>query len=65
MMISALLIILITIFVPPLGVFMLAGCGMDLLINILLTMLGYVHALRSYPTPTPVHFTSLHFTCST
>jgi uncharacterized membrane protein YqaE (UPF0057 family) len=36
------LLILITIFVPPIGVFLVAGCGMDLLINILLTCLGYV-----------------------
>jgi uncharacterized membrane protein YqaE (UPF0057 family) len=34
---------------PPLGVFLERGCGSDLLINILLTVLGYlpgiVHAL--------------------
>lgn len=27
--------------VPPLGVFLIAGCGADLLINICLTLLGY------------------------
>jgi len=27
--------------VPPLGVFLVAGCGADFLINILLTLLGY------------------------
>ncbi|KAH7396243.1 hypothetical protein BKA66DRAFT_409478, partial [Pyrenochaeta sp. MPI-SDFR-AT-0127] len=27
--------------VPPIGVFLVAGCGVDLLINILLTVLGY------------------------
>ncbi|KAK0276738.1 hypothetical protein LTR35_002879 [Friedmanniomyces endolithicus] len=27
--------------VPPLGVFLIAGCGADILINILLTCLGY------------------------
>jgi uncharacterized membrane protein YqaE (UPF0057 family) len=27
--------------VPPVGVFLVAGCGADLLINILLTCLGY------------------------
>ena len=27
--------------VPPLGVFLIAGCGADLLINIILTILGY------------------------
>jgi uncharacterized membrane protein YqaE (UPF0057 family) len=42
---KTLLLILITIFVPPIGVFLVAGCGMDLLINILLTCLGYVSSL--------------------
>lgn len=27
--------------VPPVGVFMIAGCGADLLINVCLTILGY------------------------
>ncbi|KAF8498340.1 cation transport-related protein, partial [Gautieria morchelliformis] len=27
---------------PPLGVFLERGCGADLLINILLTILGYI-----------------------
>jgi uncharacterized membrane protein YqaE (UPF0057 family) len=40
-MISHILLILITIFLPPVGVFMIAGCGADLLINICLTCLGY------------------------
>jgi uncharacterized membrane protein YqaE (UPF0057 family) len=40
-MIKTLLLILITIFIPPIGVFLVAGCGMDLFINILLTLLGY------------------------
>jgi uncharacterized membrane protein YqaE (UPF0057 family) len=40
-MLKTLLLILITIFVPPIGVFLVAGCGVDLLINILLTLLGY------------------------
>ncbi|KAN0110304.1 Proteolipid membrane potential modulator domain containing protein [Hyaloscypha variabilis] len=35
-------LILITIFIPPLGVFIVAGCGADLLINILLTFLGFI-----------------------
>lgn len=35
--------------VPPVGVFMIAGCGADLLINICLTFLGY-----AYPELTPV-----------
>ncbi|KIK08719.1 hypothetical protein K443DRAFT_672246 [Laccaria amethystina LaAM-08-1] len=41
--------ILVAIFIPPLGVFLERGCGADLLINILLTILGYIpgiiHAL--------------------
>ncbi|KAK3946022.1 hypothetical protein QBC46DRAFT_370621 [Diplogelasinospora grovesii] len=41
--------IIFAIILPPLGVFLERGCGADLLINILLTILGYipgiVHAL--------------------
>ncbi|KZT26303.1 plasma membrane proteolipid 3 [Neolentinus lepideus HHB14362 ss-1] len=41
--------IFFAIFVPPIGVFLERGCGADLLINILLTILGYIpgiiHAL--------------------
>lgn len=41
--------IILAIFLPPLGVFFERGCGADLLINILLTILGYIpgiiHAL--------------------
>ncbi|KAI0006080.1 hypothetical protein BJV74DRAFT_802041 [Russula compacta] len=41
--------ILLAIFLPPLGVFLERGCGADFLINILLTILGYIpgiiHAL--------------------
>ncbi|KAF4120473.1 Uncharacterized membrane protein YqaE,-like protein of Blt101, UPF0057 family [Geosmithia morbida] len=43
--VSAVLAVLITIFsvtVPPVGVFLVAGCGMDLFINICLTLLGYI-----------------------
>ncbi|KAJ4373465.1 hypothetical protein N0V86_007604 [Didymella sp. IMI 355093] len=40
-MIKTLLLIVLTIFIPPVGVFLVAGCGADLLINILLTILGY------------------------
>ncbi|KAI2898932.1 hypothetical protein CBS76997_746 [Aspergillus niger] len=39
---SMLCLILITLFIPPLGVFMISGCSVDLLINILLTILGYM-----------------------
>ena len=38
----ALLIVLITILLPPVGVYMVAGCGADLLVNICLTLLGYI-----------------------
>jgi len=40
-MISSILLIIITIFFPPVGVFLVAGCGADLCINILLTILGF------------------------
>ncbi|TKA81609.1 hypothetical protein B0A55_03558 [Friedmanniomyces simplex] len=40
-MISGILLVIITIFLPPVGVYLIAGCGADLLINILLTCLGY------------------------
>ncbi|KAI9898425.1 hypothetical protein N3K66_006785 [Trichothecium roseum] len=39
---SAICLIFITILVPPVGVAMVAGCGMDLFINICLTLLGYI-----------------------
>ncbi|KAJ5649677.1 Proteolipid membrane potential modulator [Penicillium longicatenatum] len=38
---SMLCVIIITIFIPPLGVFLTAGCGVDFWINVLLTILGY------------------------
>ncbi|CAK9781233.1 unnamed protein product [Cutaneotrichosporon oleaginosum] len=34
--------IILAIILPPLGVFLERGCGADLLINILLTCLGYI-----------------------
>jgi len=41
--------IILAILLPPVGVFLERGCGPDLLINILLTILGYIpgilHAL--------------------
>jgi len=40
--ISAVFLILITLLVPPVGVFIVAGCGADLLVNICLTLLGYI-----------------------
>ncbi|OQO15312.1 hypothetical protein B0A48_00695 [Cryoendolithus antarcticus] len=41
-MISAILLVLITIFLPPVGVYLVSGCGADILINICLTLLGYI-----------------------
>jgi uncharacterized membrane protein YqaE (UPF0057 family) len=45
--------IIIAVLLPPLGVFLERGCGSDLLINILLTVLGYIpgiiHALFVLP----------------
>ncbi|KAG9234679.1 hypothetical protein BJ875DRAFT_375873 [Amylocarpus encephaloides] len=40
--VSAILLVLITILVPPIGVYAVAGCGADLFINICLTILGYL-----------------------
>lgn len=43
--------------VPPVGVLIVAGCGADVLINICLTLLGYVHLTEpssqasAYPVP--------------
>ncbi|OBT63501.1 hypothetical protein VE03_08104 [Pseudogymnoascus sp. 23342-1-I1] len=39
---SAILVVLITLIFPPAGVFCVAGCGADLLINVCLTLLGYI-----------------------
>jgi len=33
--------LLFSILLPPIGVFLRRGCGVDLVINILLTFLGY------------------------
>ncbi len=38
----ALLVILITILLPPVGVFMVSGCSADFVINLCLTILGYI-----------------------
>lgn len=40
--VSALFLIFITILFPPLTVWIVAGCGMDLFINICFTLLGYI-----------------------
>ncbi|KAK2736582.1 hypothetical protein FQN55_001596 [Onygenales sp. PD_40] len=38
---AAVLLIILTLFVPPLGVFFIGGCCPDLFINVCLTLLGY------------------------
>ena len=40
--VPALLIVLITLLCPPVGVFIVSGCGADLFVNICLTILGYL-----------------------
>ncbi|KAH9991088.1 hypothetical protein F4779DRAFT_632056 [Xylariaceae sp. FL0662B] len=40
--VSAVLLVLITIIFPPIGVWVVAGCGADLFINICFTILGYI-----------------------
>ncbi|EKM56551.1 uncharacterized protein PHACADRAFT_253744 [Phanerochaete carnosa HHB-10118-sp] len=46
---SDVLLIIVAILVPPISVFFMTGCSCDFLINILLTVLGYlpghIHAL--------------------
>ena len=42
--------IILAIFLPPVGVFLERGCGADLLINILLTVLGYIPYVLHYNT---------------
>ena len=37
--------IILSIFIPPLGVFLQVGIGKDFWINILLTLLGYIPGL--------------------
>ncbi|EEQ29040.1 hypothetical protein McanMca71_000908 [Microsporum canis] len=38
---AAVILILVTLLLPPAGVFFISGCSADLLINIFLTILGY------------------------
>lgn len=49
MSVETLLEILLAIFLPPVSVFLISGCGIDLLINLLLCLLAYfpasIHAL--------------------
>ena len=41
--------IILAIVLPPLGVFLKAGAGKDLVINIILTILGYLPGVGSRP----------------
>lgn len=40
--VPTILLVLVTILFPPVGVFMISGCGADLFVNICLTILGFV-----------------------
>lgn len=40
--------LLFSILLPPIGVFLRRGCGVDLIINILLTFLGYIPGKLDY-----------------
>lgn len=40
--ISAIFVVLITILMPPAGVFAISGCSVDFFVNICLTLLGYL-----------------------
>ncbi|KAF7779079.1 hypothetical protein Agabi119p4_3424 [Agaricus bisporus var. burnettii] len=48
--------IIFAIIFPPLGVFLERGCGADLLINILLTILGWMYVSSSHTRMSPDHF---------
>ncbi|KAF7546710.1 hypothetical protein G7046_g9229 [Stylonectria norvegica] len=52
--------IILAIFLPPLGVFLERGCGADLLINILLTILGKPSSNASSPSPLLTSMTRIH-----
>ncbi|KAK9325965.1 hypothetical protein V1517DRAFT_313160 [Lipomyces orientalis] len=43
--ISSLIVVIASLFIPPLGVFFISGCSVDFIINIGLTMLGYLPGL--------------------
>jgi uncharacterized membrane protein YqaE (UPF0057 family) len=47
--------IILAIFLPPLGVFLERGCNADFLINILLTVLGYIPVSSGTHTPSPTN----------
>ncbi|KAI5799177.1 hypothetical protein DFH27DRAFT_653478 [Peziza echinospora] len=39
------IVLLLTIFFPPLGVLIIAGCGGDIVVSCVLTFLGYIPGL--------------------
>ncbi|KAJ8099365.1 hypothetical protein POJ06DRAFT_256781 [Lipomyces tetrasporus] len=43
--VSSLIVVIASLFIPPLGVFFISGCSVDFIINIGLTMLGYLPGL--------------------
>jgi uncharacterized membrane protein YqaE (UPF0057 family) len=47
--------VLLAIILPPLGVFLERGCNADFLINILLTVLGYIPVSFAVTRITPQH----------
>ncbi|TQS38811.1 hypothetical protein Golomagni_00677 [Golovinomyces magnicellulatus] len=40
--VSTLFLVIMTLLFPPVGVYLVAGCGADFLINICLTALGFI-----------------------
>ncbi|KAK9376013.1 uncharacterized protein V1513DRAFT_440390 [Lipomyces chichibuensis] len=43
--IGSLIVVIASLFIPPLGVFFISGCSVDFIINVGLTMLGYLPGL--------------------
>ncbi|KAL1974818.1 hypothetical protein VTN31DRAFT_5022 [Thermomyces dupontii] len=40
--IRMILLIIVTLLFPPAGILLISGCSVDFLINVLMTMLGYI-----------------------
>ena len=59
------LVLLLAIFVPPLGVLLECGLGKDFLINVLLTLLGYIPGQPRNPAPSHPHTAHLLPPCVT
>ncbi|KAK9484235.1 hypothetical protein V1527DRAFT_470788 [Lipomyces starkeyi] len=43
--IGSFIVVIASLFIPPLGVFFISGCSVDFIINVGLTMLGYLPGL--------------------